>query len=96
MPITKESILAAVEVDRASLKAAWDACDLSKDPLVHSKAEEGWMIWEWCRRQLVAKGLPEEHALALQRVYIGKARYLGTFKAIIECLEGETPTLVIG
>ena len=96
MTLTKETILAAVEADRASLKAAWDACDLSKDPLVHPKAEEGWQIWEWCLRQLKAKGLPDDHAKALQQVYIGKARHMGTFNAIIECLQGETPTLIIG
>ncbi len=54
---------------------------------------EGWIAWHWCQRQLINKGLDEEQAGALIQVYQGKAKRLGTYEAIKECLFGNTITI---
>lgn len=89
---TKDTVIEAIAQDK-SLEAAWSELELSRE---NPDVKEGWMAWEWCLRQLRAKmpDSPSEHALALRSVYMQKARRLGTYSAIAECLNGETPTLI--
>lgn len=84
-----EEIIAAIKAD-SSLEEAWEKVKDKFD----EKIKEGWLAWEWCLRQLIAKGLDLDSALALRGMYMGKAGRLGTYGAINECLFGDQITLV--
>lgn len=85
----------AIEQESASLD---EALALTSYATESPEVREGWKAWEWCRRQLVAKGTPEEHAMAMRGLYMKKARHMGTYDAIHACVFGEpgVATLVIG
>lgn len=88
-----DEIKAAIQADKSSLEEAFEKTDLDKS---NHAIREGWMAWEWMRRQLVDKGLSEDHARAMQSIYMGKVRngFFGTYGAIRECLFGDQVTII--
>lgn len=96
--MTIDEIKAAIAADTSLAVnfAKWASeQNISLDDLT---IKEGYQAWDWCRIQLVAKGMPELHADAIRSVYMSKAKYLGTYEAIRQCIFGEddTTTLIIG
>lgn len=59
---------------------------------------EGWKAWEWCRRQLRAKGLSEQHVKAMVSVSMETSRHIGTYRAIHACVypDADTVTFIVG
>jgi hypothetical protein len=93
--MTIDEIKAAIVAEKASLQEAFrkhtEEAGIECTTMAYL---EGFRAWEWCLRQLVARGLPENDALAVRSSAMHKQHRLGTYGAIQDCLFGDKVTLV--
>lgn len=94
--MTPEEVKAAIDAD-VSLNDDFRTYAQSRGIEITTLTfKEGWKAWEWCLRQLKARGLSDEDAQAYRYAYMAKQARLGTYAAIAECLDNQTPTIIAG
>lgn len=82
--MTLDEMKLAITADKA-LDEAFDASTYAGQESVR----DGWKAWEYLRRQLSSRGIPEDHVLAMQSMYMDKSRRMGTYAAVHAAVFGE-------
>jgi len=84
-----DEIKAAIEAEKPSLREAFLKYAEEKGIEITTPTfAEAWRASEWCLRQLKARGLPHEQALAIRNAGNENMRRLGIYESVRDCLYG--------